>query len=68
MSAWIDQIFNAKAANNGGLVRRSKTDVEKYASLAELVAEIKNRKFHLLETDADYLIVCDTAGTLKVLC
>ncbi len=58
MSAWIDQIFNADAAAQGGVVRRKRDDVEKYASLGELVQEAKDRGFHVIETGGQVVIFC----------
>jgi hypothetical protein len=34
MNAWIEQIFEADAARNSGIVRRAIADVERYASQA----------------------------------
>ncbi len=50
MSAWIDQIFEAASAANGNVVRRARVDVEKYASVTELLGEVQKRGFHLIET------------------
>lgn len=40
MSAWIDQVFKAGAVAEGNVVRRKKTNVDKYASMKELTKEI----------------------------
>ena len=42
MNAWIEQVFKAKAAKNGGIVRRNKKSVLKQASEAELSAAVKS--------------------------
>jgi len=59
--AWLNQIFRAKQARNGGIVRRKVSSVSKYASLDDLTAEVKRRNFHLLEVGGSYVIVCNPA-------
>lgn len=66
-TAWLDQIFGAQAVQNGGVVRRSVADVKKYSSSATLKFEIRRRKFHLIRTGDQYVILCHT-GDLRVLC
>ncbi|RZJ26702.1 MAG: hypothetical protein EOO54_01840 [Haliea sp.] len=64
MSAWVDQIFSAAAAN-GGVVRRARSDVNKYASLAEVIAEAKAKGFHVIETGDQIVVLCH-AGALVI--
>ena len=66
MSVWIDQIFEAAAAN-GNVVRRSKADVEKYASFDTLLEEVKTRQYHLIETGDQCVVLCHT-GALTIHC
>lgn len=56
---WIEQIFASKQARTNGVVRRKRTTVEKYASLAALKAAVVARGFHLMELTDQYVIVCD---------
>ena len=65
MSQWIENIFSAKIAFEQGVVRRKKTTVLKYASTEELIAAVKKRKFHLIETGDQYVIVCNS-GAVKI--
>jgi hypothetical protein len=65
MSQWIEKIFSAKIATEEGVVRRKKTSVERYATLDDLIAAVKKRKFHLIETGDQYVIVCNT-GAVKI--
>lgn len=67
MSEWIDQIFDAASANNGNVVRRNRSDVEKYASIGELVQEVRSRGFHLLETGEQLVILCNQ-GEFQIYC
>lgn len=59
MSAWIDQIFDAQQVNSGNVVRRKIDDVNKYASMTELVDEVRARGYHLVECGEQVLIVCN---------
>lgn len=62
-SAWIAQIFDAKSANKPGhVLRRQRKWVEKFASVAQLMAEVKKRGHHLIETDTHFLILIHLPG------
>lgn len=65
MSAWIDQIFNAQQANSGNVVRRSVDDVNKYASMQELMEEVKKRDYHLVECGDQVIIICNP-GNIRI--
>ena len=65
--AWINQIFKAQSAGAGGVVRRSATDVRKYASHQDLKKEVLARGFHLIRTGDQYVILC-YSGELRVIC
>lgn len=66
MSAWSDQIFQATAAN-GGVVRRSRADVNQYSSLQEIIIEAQQRCFHVIETGGQVVVLCHP-GQLVVHC
>lgn len=65
--SWLDQIFGAEAVAKGGIVRRAVTDVHKLCSLADLLAEVRPRGFHLIETGDQYVVVCND-GYIKLHC
>ena len=65
MSQWIENIFTAKIATEEGIVRRKKTTVARYASVDELMAAVRKRKFHMIETGDQYVIVCNS-GAVKI--
>ncbi len=67
MSAWLDQMFDAEAADRGDIIRRNICDVQQYASLTELLDECKARDYHLIETGDQYVVVCNS-GVLKIHC
>ena len=62
---WITAIFNAKQAKKSGVVRRSIKSVKKFASVQLLVAEVRKRKFHLIRTKSQFIILCNR-GELTV--
>lgn len=64
---WIRQIFRSKAAQNGGVVRRSVDSVKQYATITALKAAVKAKGFHMLRSGDQYLIFCHT-GHFKVIC
>jgi hypothetical protein len=59
MSAWINQIFRAGQVNKGNIVRRSRDDVWKYASLQMLIYEVSRRGFTMLRIGDQYIIICN---------
>lgn len=64
---WIDQIFEAQQADAGGIVRRSRRDVERLASFEMLLTEVKRRGFHLIETGDQFVVFCHE-GAMKIHC
>lgn len=65
--SWITDIFKAGAVNKGGIVRRSKASVLKNGGYQSLKREVKQRKFHLIRTGGQYVVICNK-GNFKVLC
>lgn len=65
--AWIDQIFEAQSAQEGGIVRRSVADVKKFASFKDLRSAVKARGFHLLRTGDQYVVLCHK-GEIRIIC
>jgi len=64
---WLLQVFDAQQVDKGGIVRRSRSDVEKFASFDELLAAVKSRGFHLVETGDQFVIFCHE-GSLQIHC
>lgn len=65
--AWLNQIFAAGQVNKQGIVRRSVNSVKAYASEAALLAEVKQRNFHMVRSGGQYLIFCHQ-GNFQVMC
>ncbi len=61
------KMFGAKAAQTGGIVRRSKRDVHREIGLPHLMAEVERRGFHLIESGDQYVIICHP-GHIRILC
>lgn len=65
--SWVDQIFDAKIVKKDGIVRRKKAAVSRYASFDELLEQVKERGYHLIETGDQYVVFCNK-GALKIHC
>lgn len=65
--AWITQLFKARAAQNGGVIRRKRKSVEQFASVKDLKAAVKRRGFHLVQI-GDQLVVLCNKGQVKLIC
>jgi hypothetical protein len=64
---WLEQIFRAKAAANGGVIRRKVRDVDREIGRDALELEVRRRGFHLLECGGDFVIVCSSAP-IRIVC
>jgi hypothetical protein len=64
---WIDQIFSAKSAAAGGVVRRSVAHVVREIGRETLELEVRRRGYHLIESDGQFIIICN-AKPLQVIC
>jgi len=62
---FVQNIFEAKTAQKGGVLRRSISSINRFASEATLKAAVKQRGFKLYKTCNHYLIICDISGALK---
>ncbi len=65
--SWIDNIFAAKAARTGGVVRRSAKWVEREIGRKRFELEVRKRGFHMIECGGQLVVICN-AGGLKVIC
>ena len=55
---WMHQIFLAKSAQNGGVVRRKVKDVERKVGRKTFELEVRRRGFHLIEAGGQFIIIC----------
>ena len=58
---WLLQLFTAKTARQGGIVRRSVRDVERIVGRDIFQAELMRRGFHAVENSGQYVIFCNNA-------
>jgi len=58
---WLFQLFSAKTARQGGIVRRSVRDVERIVGRENFQAELMRRGFHAVENSGQYVIFCNNA-------
>ena len=65
--SWMSDIFKAGAVNKGGIVRRSRANVEDHGGLAALRAEVEKRKFHLVQNGDQYIVLCNQ-GNMRIIC
>jgi len=56
---WLDQVFAAKAAHQGGVVRRKIRDVAREIGVERFELEVRRRGFHLLRCDEHFIVICN---------
>ena len=66
--AWIDQVFKSGQAAKGNIVRRSMHSVSKCASPELLEKAVRAREFHMALIGNQYVIVCNRAGAIQIIC
>lgn len=64
---WLLQLFTAKAAREGGIVRRQVRDVERIVGRSSFEGELRRRGYHAVENAGQYVIFCN-AEPVRVLC
>lgn len=64
---WLDQIFRARSAATGGVLRRRVADVEREIGRDRLELEVRRRGFHMIECGQHFVIICQSAP-LRIIC
>ena len=64
---WMEDVFSAKSATRGGVVRRAVRDVEREVGRAAFLEEVRRRGFHLVECGGQFIVICNS-GQMRVLC
>ncbi len=59
MNAWIENWFSAQSANTGFLIRRNLEEVHLHATREELTADVRRRRWHLLQIGEQYIVICN---------
>lgn len=58
---WLLQLFSAKSARQGGIVRRSVLDVERIVGRDQFRVELLRRAFNAVVNSGQYVIFCNNA-------
>ncbi|MEL6296764.1 MAG: N-(5'-phosphoribosyl)anthranilate isomerase [Pseudomonadota bacterium] len=56
---WMRQLFGAKAALDGGIVRRQVADVERIVGRLRFEAELRRRGYRAVENAGQLVIFCN---------
>jgi hypothetical protein len=56
---WMNQLFSARAAVEGGIVRRQVSDVEKIIGREVFEAELRRRGFRAVVNAGQYVVFCN---------
>lgn len=56
---WITHVFSAKAARQGGVIRRNLRDIERYVGRSAFEDELKRRGYHAVEIAGQLIIFCN---------
>jgi len=56
---WIVQVFSAKAAAEGGIVRRQVGDVERLVGRDRFLWEVRRRGFRAVENAGQFIVFCN---------
>ncbi|EEW23999.1 hypothetical protein [Rhodobacter ferrooxidans] len=64
---WLRHIFSARAAAEGGIVRRKVRDVERLLGRQNFERELRRRGFHAVENAGQFVIFCNNEP-VRVLC
>jgi len=54
-------LFNSKAVQKGGVIRRKARDVERFVGMELFMAEINRRGYRVAENSGQYIIFCNRA-------
>lgn len=64
---WLLQLFSAKTAREGGIVRRAVRDVEQIIGRHNFEFELRRRGYHAVENAGQYIIFCNNES-VRLLC
>jgi hypothetical protein len=58
---WLNDLFACKTVQQGGVIRRKKRDVERFAGMEAFLHEVHRRGYRVLENSGQLLIFCNRA-------
>ena len=56
---WIIQMFSARAAAEGGMIRRQVADVERLVGRERFLFEVRRRGFRAVENSGQFIVFCN---------
>ena len=56
---WMRQMFSARAAADGGIIRRKVADVERLVGRRRFLHEMERRGFHAMENAGQFIVICN---------
>lgn len=56
---WMVQLFSARAAAEGGILRRKVLDVERILGRERFLHEVRRRGFHAIENAGQFIVFCN---------
>jgi len=59
--AWLDDLFAAKAAQRGEVIRRKARDIERFVGMDLFLQEIHRRGYRVIENSGQIVIFCNRA-------
>jgi len=68
MNQWLMRVFDAGQANEGGVVRRARANIEHYGGgMGPLIDYARRRGWHVIETGDQVVVLCHE-GDLRIHC
>ena len=68
MNSWLRQWFDGPwQSRAGGVTRRARRDVDRMASIVEVITEARARGWHVIETGDQVVVLCHD-GDVRVHC
>ncbi|QBF32086.1 N-(5'-phosphoribosyl)anthranilate isomerase [Thalassococcus sp. S3] len=64
---YLRDIFSARAAREGGVIRRKRRDIYRFVGRARFEDELRRRGFHAVENGGQIVIFCNDAPIRLIL-
>ena len=56
---WLRQLFSAKSAIDGGVIRRQVHDIERILGRDAFAAEVRRRGYRMVENAGQFVVFCN---------
>lgn len=64
---WISDLFRAKAARDGRVIRRNLRDIDRYVGRQAFLTKLDRRVFQAIENAGQLIIICNREPVRKIL-